>query len=79
MYQAIVVRHLPPTNYRPHRLKAFASAGSITISRDALPADKPECAVAQKLADKYGWKGELVQGGLPNGDSVFVFAKLGGE
>ena len=72
--QAIQVRTLPYTNTRPARVKAWASAGSVTLSAHAVPANvSPHGFAAAKLCAKLGWTGSLLSGSLPNSDSCFVF------
>lgn len=76
--QAIVVKYLGPTNSRGSRLKAYADAGSITISYPyELNREDGYLKAAEALREKLGWTGEhygaLVSGGLPNnGGTVFV-------
>ena len=74
--QAILVKYYGPTDARGTRLKASAEAGSITLPREyALNVDDDARRVAAALCAKLGWNAEnLVGGGLPNGDRVFVFA-----
>lgn len=71
--QAILVKYLGPTNSRPSRYKASCQAGSITISKSYGRNDAADAALA--LCTKLGWEGDLIEGGLPNGDAVFVFAE----
>lgn len=73
--KAIVVKYIGATNTRPSRLKATAEGvPSITRGYDYASDDHGKRRIAQDLCDKYKWKGELIEGGLPNGDTVFVFA-----
>ena len=72
--QAITVKFLGPTDTRGARLKASAQAGSITIPFEyGMPRELRNSDAAMRLCAKLGWSGELVEGGLPDGDSVFVF------
>ena len=73
--QAIQVKFLGPTNFRGSRYKAWAQAGSVTLSSDhALNPSGNARKAAEALATKLGWTyGELIEGGLPNGDYVFTF------
>lgn len=74
--QAIVTKYLPCTNYRQSRIKATASAGSVVVNYDdALNPDENHNLAAQKLADKFQWKGIMHFATLPNGDTVHVFVK----
>lgn len=71
--QAIVTKYLGPTNFRGSRVKATADAGSVTLSwDDALDSRSNHEAAAKALADKFGWRGRLIGGGLPTG-YAFVF------
>ncbi len=74
-YQAIVTRYHGPANVRGSRVKATASAGSVTLTwDDALNADENHMRAARALANKYGWHGEYHFGGMPDGSRVFVSA-----
>ena len=73
MRQAIVTKYLGPTNTRGSRVKATASAGSVTIEwDDAINTEANHNRAAMLLAYKYKWAGDYIGGGLPNGDCVFV-------
>lgn len=74
MRQAIETRYFGPTNHRSTRVKATAQAGSVTVIwDDALGVDENHAVAARKLANKFGWKGRFVAGGLPSGrGNVFV-------
>lgn len=78
MSAAITISFLPATNTKPARWKASAN-GLPTIIRSQHYDDNSDFGksngprrLAQDFADKYGWKGRLVEGTLDNGDSVFV-------
>jgi hypothetical protein len=73
-FQAIVTKYLGPTNVRGARIKATADAGSITLSWDhALNPERNHRAAAMALAEKYGWQGRFVGGGMPdNTGNVYV-------
>ncbi len=72
MRQAIYTKFLGPTNSRGSRVKAFADAGSVTVSwNHALNATENHRAAAMALAAKFGWSGTWVGGGGVNGD-VYV-------
>ena len=77
MRQAIVTKFVGPTNCRGSRIIAKADAGKITVEYDhALNGDQNHLIAAQKLAEKFGWKGALTGGGLPDGVGAhycFVF------
>lgn len=73
--QAIVTKYFGPGNVRGSRIKATASAGSVTIEWDSsLNADKNHCAAARALTLKFGWDyGTWHCGGMPNSnDRVWV-------
>lgn len=72
--QAIITRYHGPTNTRGARVSAQATAGRVSIPYHyELSGENVHRAAAQALCDKFGWKGEFVTGGLPNGDYVHVF------
>lgn len=73
--KAIQTKYLPATGRRGSRIKAFdADGNSITLPLDhGLNQDARHRQAAEALRDKMGWKGELIQGGLKDGE-VFVFA-----
>ena len=77
-YQAIVTKWLGPTNVRGSRVKATASAGSVTVPWDhKLGIEDNHRAAAYALRDKFGWNdpyyGKLHMGGLPEGMGGYVF------
>ncbi len=79
--QAIVVKYLSPTNTRGSRLKVSAAAGSVTISypygvNQSDTARVAAEALCEKLGGpRAGWdSSRLIEGTLPNGDAVLVFA-----
>jgi len=76
MRQAITTRYMGTTNTQGSRVRARASAGSVTGHWDyADNDDGNHCRVARQLAVKYGWSGFWVAGGLPSEDgNVFVWA-----
>ena len=77
--QAITTKYFGPSNVKGSRVKATASAGSITLHWDhALNAEQNHTAAAKALVDKFKWNGQYVQGGLPN-DSGYCFVCLTGE
>lgn len=72
--QAIQTRYLCPTDTLGPRVKAWAQAGSITISYPhELSGEACHRAAAEALAAKYKWNGQLLGGQLQNGDYAFVF------
>lgn len=69
MRQAIVTKYLGPTDFHGARVKAKADAGTITVSWDhALNVDENHTAAAKTLAQKFGWYGQWVGGGMPSKD-----------
>jgi hypothetical protein len=76
--QAIQTRFLGPTNSRGSRVKAFAAAGSVTISWDhRLNPEQNHRAAAEMFANRMNWIGLYAAGTLPNGDMVFVNVEEG--
>lgn len=81
--QAIMTKYLSPTNTKPGRIVASATAGRIVVEWDDeqdTEANHLQAAVA--LADTFDWKGDrygrLIQG-TPAGDNgyVHVFDSVG--
>jgi len=76
--QAIHVKYLPCTNFKGSRIKATASAGSVTIgyphelSGQAVYRAAAEVLVKKLKWDTVGYNG-LLGGGLPDGSYCFVF------
>jgi len=83
--QAIQTRYLGPTNTRGARIKAWAAAGSVTISYPyELSGQAVHRKAAEELVNKLGWNdayyGGLLGGQLESGDYAFVFnSKLSEE
>lgn len=72
--KAIVTKYLGPTHSRGSRIVATAEGGHrVTVPYDYGASD-PHVVAALELARKVGWTGELIEGGLPDGRSCFVFA-----
>jgi hypothetical protein len=74
IYQAIVTQYFGPSNVRGSRVKARASAGSVTLHWDcSLNYDANHARAAQALANKFKWQGAWFGGGMPNGKgNVYV-------
>jgi len=85
--QAILVKYLPPTNFKGSRYKAWCERGSIIVSSDfKLDTGENAKAAAKALIarfleeDKRGfgsvacnpWAGPWSIGGLPGGDWACV-------
>lgn len=72
--KAIQTHYVGPTNFRGSRIIAKAEGVKpLTIGYDHA-SDNPHREAAEKLCARQGWQGRLIEGNLPNGDSVFVFA-----
>ncbi len=66
--QAITTKFRGPTDTRGSRVIARAAAGSLTHAWDyALDYEGNHTAAARALAEKLGWAGQWVGGGLPDG------------
>lgn len=82
---AIETYYLAPTNTRGARIKARVMGGrtadggparSITLPWDhALGTSENHAAACEALATRLGWSGEWVEGGGPQGSSVWVLAR----
>jgi hypothetical protein len=73
-YQAITTKYFGAGNIKGSRVKATASAGSITLHWDnSLNTEQNHAKAAQALADKFGWPGRWYIGGLPNNNQDYVF------
>jgi hypothetical protein len=71
--QAIQTKFLSPTNSRGSRVKAFAAAGSVTISwNHRLNPEQNHRAAAKMFANRMNWVGLWYGGTLRSGDMVFV-------
>lgn len=80
--QAVVTRYLGPTNYRGARIKATASAGTVTIPYPyELDERQAHWAAASKLIDHYEWPQEnWACGGMPDKSrDSYVFVRNGGS
>lgn len=74
--KAILTKYIPATATKGSRIKAIAEGVKpLTIDYPhELSGDAVYRKAAEALRDRQGWKGELICGGLPNGQVVFVFA-----
>lgn len=72
--KAIQARYFGPTNTKGSRIKVWAE-GLPAIYRpyDYAERDAGRFNYALEYARKYHWQGTLVEGALPNGDSVYCF------
>ena len=75
--KAILTRYHGPSNVKGARISASDSAKNrIILSWDhALNASTNHAVAAQALCYKMKWEGELIGGGLSDGDMVWTFAK----
>jgi hypothetical protein len=71
--QAIQTRYFGPTDVKGARIKAFAEAGSVTISYPhELSGQAVHRKAAEALAAKFGWNYKYLGAQLSNGDYAFV-------
>lgn len=73
--KAIITKYHGPTNSRGSRIIARAEGvPALTMSYDySLNPDQLHEKAARALADRQGWKGTLVSGGLPDGSVAHCF------
>ena len=73
--KAIVTKYHGPSNVKGSRYSATAEGGNriIQSADDRVGTEENHALAALALCIKREWKGELVPGGLPNRDTVFVF------
>ena len=75
MRQAITTKWFGPSNVKGSRVKASAEAGSITLHWDhALNVDQNHAKAAMALANKLGWGGKWVGGGMAGSGYAFTLA-----
>lgn len=74
--KAIRTRYHGATNTKGSRISATAEGGHrIYISYPhELSGEAVHAAAAIELCRRLEWKGDLIGGGLPDGDYCFVFA-----
>ena len=77
--KAIVTKYHGPSNIKGSRYSATAEGGNriIKSADDRVSSDDNHAHAAIALCNKMDWRGELVSGGLPNGNTVFVFTGRG--
>jgi hypothetical protein len=75
--KAIQTKYHKATNTRGSRISATAEGGHrVNIPYpNELSGEACHAAAAIELCRKLQWVGDLIGGGLPNGDYCFVFAK----
>jgi hypothetical protein len=73
--KAIVTKYHGPSNFKGSRYSATAGGANriIQSADDRIGNEDNHADVALALCHKLDWKGELVPGELPNGNTVFVF------
>lgn len=72
--KAIVTKYHGYTDNRGSRISATAEGGNRVVVPYDHSASNPHAQAALALCAKVGWEGDLIEGGLPNGDNVYVFA-----
>jgi hypothetical protein len=75
--KAIVTQYKGATNYKGAKIVAKAhgvKALSIPYPHE-VDGTEAHAMAAMAMANKYGWAGTYINGGLPNGDEVFVNTK----
>lgn len=74
--KAILTRYHGATNTRGSRISATDSdKNRVSISYPhELNSDKAHALAAKTLCEKMNWHGEMIGGGLHNGDMVWTFA-----
>jgi hypothetical protein len=71
--QAIVTKFIGPTNTKGARIKAVASAGSVTVSFEyGMSHEERHQVAAKALCAKFGWPWDHISGSLPDGSDVWV-------
>ena len=76
--KAIKTKYLGPGNVRGSRVKATTGEKGQTIILSWSGRDdsaRNHANAARALANKFGWTGELIGGGFPDGSMVWVFAQ----
>lgn len=75
--KAIQTRYHGATNTRGSRISATAEGGHRIYISYPHELSGAEChaAAAVELCRRLKWQGDLIGGGLPNGDYCFVFAQ----
>jgi hypothetical protein len=71
--QAIITKHIRPTNTPGDRIKAVAAAGSVTVPYErATNTEGAHRAAAVAFCTKFGWDFDHASGSLPDGSLVWV-------
>ena len=75
--KAIQVKYLPPTNFKPARVKAWVEGGqSVAQSWNYELSDHSNaCECVYNLALNLEWRVKLKGGTLPCGDGAFVIVE----
>lgn len=85
--QAIITKYMPPTNFKPSKMKAQCERGSLVVSYDhGLDIDQNHRAACEALCAKFGaedvakygskentWARPKCGGVIPDGRHVFCF------
>lgn len=72
--KAIVTKYRGPTDRRGSRITAKADGASVAVPYK-YGSHNPHHDAALALCRKMGWTGDLICGGMPDGDgNVYVFA-----
>lgn len=72
--KAIQVKYLGATNNRGSRVKAWTEGGNSVIIPFPYESKCFHKNAALALCVKMHWPTNIIGGGLPNGDYVYVFA-----
>lgn len=70
--KAIIIKRLGPTDTKPARWKAIAEGVPHRVF--GIDNTTPRQA-AEALCEEHGWGKDLIEGHLPDGGFVFVFAR----
>jgi hypothetical protein len=70
--KAIVTKYHGPSAVRGSRISATAEGENRVVISYGHEGNE-HLRAAQALCKKMGWEGSLVEGGLPDGNTVFVF------
>ncbi|RWP84718.1 MAG: hypothetical protein EOR11_19860 [Mesorhizobium sp.] len=78
IFQAITTKYYGPANVKGSRIKATAQAGTVWLEYDdGLSSEQNHNAAAKALADRYGWSGGWIGGGLSTGGNCYVNVEAG--
>ncbi|MCW2286875.1 hypothetical protein M2323_004688 [Rhodoblastus acidophilus] len=78
MLQAIVTKHIGPTNSKPARISVKAAAGRIMVPwNHGLSNEGNHTCAAMQLAVKLGWTGVYHGGGTPDANGFVYVCETG--